>query len=118
FVLPTPSIARSARALKSAFQNFLHSQDYPDFGRDILMGIQFLVDRIRGGGVHEVAPRHVAGRERDGLPSGVWAGPGTCTGARPRMGGDPRGQSDGRGPGRRSRRGVRLWRKTCGTRRW
>jgi len=33
---------------KSAWKNFLHSQDYRDFGRDILMGITFFIDRLRG----------------------------------------------------------------------
>ncbi|KNZ44918.1 hypothetical protein VP01_869g9 [Puccinia sorghi] len=33
---------------KSAWKNFLHSQDYRDFGRDIVMGIRFFIDRLRG----------------------------------------------------------------------
>ncbi|KAA1066859.1 hypothetical protein PGT21_000031 [Puccinia graminis f. sp. tritici] len=37
-----------ANRQKSVWKNFLHSQDYRDFGRDILMGLGFWLDRIRG----------------------------------------------------------------------
>ncbi|POV96850.1 hypothetical protein PSHT_14918 [Puccinia striiformis] len=33
---------------KSVWKNFLHSQDYRDFGQDILMGVGFIIDRMRG----------------------------------------------------------------------
>ncbi|PLW35711.1 hypothetical protein PCASD_13131 [Puccinia coronata f. sp. avenae] len=50
---------------KSVWKNFLHSQDYRDFGRDIVMGITFLVDRMRG--EEYTKSRHATPKGTNGL---------------------------------------------------
>ncbi|EFP89564.1 uncharacterized protein PGTG_15713 [Puccinia graminis f. sp. tritici CRL 75-36-700-3] len=54
-----------ANRQKSVWKNFLHSQDYRDFGRDILMGLGFWLDRIRG--AEYTKSRHATPQGANGL---------------------------------------------------